>query len=171
MRTTRRALIGSALLVLAVTGVPAGQTAATGHSTNDRRAAPCKINDGIATTGASVGDNPVRYEYGNSPYLGARYNSCLDVIKVYYGGYDPGVPRGVTHYNVIRHAQVGSYPPIRFGQGELRATTTRMVWTVTPRPNANHVASFTVQACRKGPVDVSSTCTRWSPTVRVAVTH
>ncbi len=154
MRTTLRALAGMALLGLVATAAPVGPAAASGQSTRTSYAAACKINDGVATTGSQVGANPVRYEYGNSPYVGARYNSCTDVIKVYFGGYT-----NLTHYNVIYGSR----------QYELAAGPAK-VWTVTP-PSYDTWVTFSVQGCIRGSWPQPSRCTRWSPTLYVQVTH
>ena len=117
--------------------------------------AACTINDGVASTGSQVGANPIRYEYGNSPYVGARYNSCADVVKVYYGGYT-----NLTHYNLAS----------LFSQREVAAGP-RMVVTVTPDFVGSHLATYSVQGCIRGSWPRPSRCTRWSPTVQVLVTR
>jgi hypothetical protein len=107
------------------------------------------------------GADPKRYEFGNSPYVGARYDSCADVIKVYYGGYVAG---SFTHYNVRRAL---ASIPFRGGQSELQEGPAR-VWTIAPLDP--YFEEFTVQGCVRGKFPRPSSCTRWSPTVRVS-TH
>jgi hypothetical protein len=164
MRTTMRAFIGSALITFSLAVVSAGQTVAAEEQSATTRSAPCNINDGRAVSGSPVGSNPTRYEFGNSPYVGARYNSCTDVIQVYFGGGIGLVNPWPTHYNVIYGWQSGRR------HYEFRASSDRMVWTVTPL-SYNYVASFHVQACYRATVSSRSTCTRWSPNIDVAVTH
>ena len=155
MRITLLGIAGSALLGVVATAAPAGlPAAAVEPSTRTSHASTCKINDGVATTGSPVGANPVRYEYGNSPYVGARYNSCTDVIKVYFGGYT-----NLTHYNVIHGSR----------QYELAPGPAR-VWTITPA-SWDYVVTFRAQGCVRGDWPQPSRCTRWSPTVFVNVTH
>ena len=155
MRTTLRGLAGCVLLGGVATAASIGQSAvAVEPSTRTAHTSTCKINDGVATTGSPVGANPVRYEYGNSPYVGARYNSCTDVIKVYFGGYT-----NLTHYNVIRGAR----------QYELAPGPAR-VWMITPA-SWDYVATFSAQGCVRGDWPQPSRCTRWSPTVSVNVIH
>ena len=134
-----------------VPGAPAPQTARRAATTQ-----ACTIYDGYATTGEKWGANPPKYEYGNSPYVGARYNSCSDVIRVYYGGYT-----NLTHYNVLDRVR---------GQRELKAGA-NMVWTVTPYASTDYWESFSVQGCVRGKWPNPSKCTRWSPTVWVHVTR
>jgi hypothetical protein len=116
-----------------------------------RPAGPCIVRDGTATSGVKVGSNPPRYEYGNSPYLGVRYDSCADVFKIHYGGYT-----GITHYNLR----------INLGQRELRPREAGVL-TMTPIfvPSSS---TFAVQACKRGGLFERSSCTRWSPTVTIS---
>lgn len=124
----------------------------------------CTIRDGTASTGARVGRAPIRYEYGNSPYVGVRYDSCADVVKVYFGGYT-----GITHYN-LRYTE-SDRVPLRGGtwfQMELGPGTAR-VFTMTARSSEPHWNTYSVQACRRGGLFERSSCTRWSPTVAVRI--
>jgi hypothetical protein len=159
MRTLLRTrAVGSVLLGLATAAAPAGHATASGSARGPRPAA-CTITDGTSTNGgATRGANPVKYEFGNSPYVGARFDSCADVIKVYYGGY---TAESLTHYNVTRG--FGSYSAAHT-QSELKAGPA-MVWTVTPRDH--FYETFTVQGCRRGSFLRPSSCTRWSPTITV----
>jgi hypothetical protein len=155
MRTTLSGLAGCALLALVASTPTVGQPATAAEPnppTPD--AAACRINDGTSSTGSPRGANPVRYEYGNSPYVGARYNSCLDVIKVYFGGYT-----NLTHYNLKSF----------FSQREMAPGPYRVA-TWTPEFPGNYVDTFTVQGCVRGGFPPHSHCTRWSPTVHVRVT-
>jgi hypothetical protein len=122
-------------------------------------AAACAVYDASSKTGVRVGSNPFRWEYANSPYIGARFDQCADVIYIYYGGYT-----GITHYNIrladqgfnrvylIRQFEVGSGSARRY---TLSANTVSAAWLL-----------ITVQACRRGTGPFSSSdCTRWSPTI------
>jgi hypothetical protein len=116
-------------------------------------AAACAVRDGTAAAGQHVGGNPVRFEYGDSPYVGARYNSCEGTVKIYYGGYT-----NITHYNVTVNGR----------QRETRAGE-RLVLTVPVNPGSP--VSVQVQACQLGEWVVvarkPSSCTRFSPPVTV----
>ncbi|MEU0368960.1 hypothetical protein ABZ070_01630 [Streptomyces sp. NPDC006283] len=58
------------------------------HPVPSAPTAPC-FTDGFPPRGGGTptGRSPVRFKWGNSPYLGARYNRCAGTVKVYYGGY------------------------------------------------------------------------------------
>lgn len=124
--------------------------------------AVCSFEDGNSSTGGTrEGSNPVRYAYANSPYLGVRFDSCGDVVRIYYGGYT-----GNTHYNIRwTNADPRLGPKqIEVGPGAAR------VYTLTASPYHGLRVSFNVQACKRSTsLFTSSTCTRWSPTVGVPV--
>lgn len=97
----------------------------------------CFFRDGTAPDGGmNTGGTPPRFAYGNSPYLGARFDSCGDVVRVYFGGYNG------THYN-IRYVSPTS---ARWVQQEL-AGGPRKVWTITAEAGDYN---FVVQACNRG---------------------
>jgi hypothetical protein len=121
-------------------------------------AAPCapggvpQLLDATATAGQAIAGTPPRYQFGDSPYVGARYDHCLHTITVYFGGYT-----GITHYNLRP-----SWGP----QVEL-APRAKGVWTA-PRSLVDHRLNdirFAVQACKRGGFLESSSCTPWSPEV------
>ncbi|MBP2366479.1 hypothetical protein [Pseudonocardia parietis] len=121
-------------------------------------AAGCVKKDGTARSGRRVGSNPVRFDYPDAPYVGARYDSCRGEITVYYGGYT-----GNTHYNVMVNGRQSEVGP-----GEAKKRTI----PVTP----GSFVSAQVQSCERGrvvtrwplpPIRERSTCTRFSPTVTV----
>jgi hypothetical protein len=150
-RILRTATVVSAVLAAGALTAASGDAAPAAHHTLKA----CIINDGDAETGEKFGSDPPKYEYGNSPYLGVRYNSCSDVIKVYYGGYTD-----LTHYNVMSNLR---------RQQELKAGP-KMVWTVTPYfATGDHWERFAVQGCIRGNWPNPSKCTRWSPTVWIHI--
>lgn len=125
------------------------------------RAAACLIRDGDSRSGRRVGSNPVRYEYANSPYVGVRYDSCGDVLKIYHGGF-----RGITHYNIRYYtAAPNSTKQVESGPGTAR------VYTLSASPFNGYRFSVAVQGCKRGGTFESSSCTRFSPTVGVPVTR
>ena len=151
-RILRTATVTSAVLAAAALTAPSGEAAPATHAGPQA----CIINDGYATTGVKWGSNPPKYEYGNSPYLGAQYNSCSDVIKVYYGGYT-----NLTHYNAIYGYGSGHQAELKPGAA--------MVWTRTPYSSGDYWERFAVQGCIRGTWPNPSKCTRWSPEVWVHV--
>jgi len=123
-------------------------------------AAPCAAGaaaqyiDGVATAGQEIAGSPKRYEFGDSPYVGARYDQCLQTIKVYFGGYT-----GITHYNI----RPGWGPQVEV------APHRKGVWTA-PKAARNwprNEVYFSVQACRRGGVLQKSSCSAWSPVVKI----
>jgi hypothetical protein len=108
-----------------------------------------EITDGVADSGRAVPGTPLRYEYEDSPYIGVRRDDCAGTFKIYYGGYT-----GITHYNV----RIGAV------QRELAPRARGVV--VEPVGRGDH-PSVTVQACKRGGLFESSSCTRWSPTITV----
>jgi len=137
-----RILLGLSAIMVAgsVAMAPAASAEACGVGGAD-------ITDGVADSGRAVPGTPLRYEYENSPYVGVRRDDCAGTIKIYYGGYS-----GITHYNV----RIGA------AQREL-APRARGVVTESIRPGDH--PSITVQACKRGGLFESSSCTRWSPTI------
>lgn len=169
------AAVALATAAQAVGGAPAvggpwaansADTAVAAQQASPTAQAACTIRDGTASTGVRVGRAPIRYEYGNSPYLGVRYDSCADVVKVYFGGYT-----GITHYN-LRYKESDRHPfncgGCRFSQMEFGPGTAR-VWTMTARSPEPHLNTYSVQACKRGGLFESSSCTRWSPTVTIRI--
>ncbi|KPI20620.1 hypothetical protein OV450_0086 [Actinobacteria bacterium OV450] len=112
----------------------------------------CFFRDGTTTGGGmNTGGTPPRFAYGNSPYLGAQFDSCGDVVRIYYGGYN------ATHYN-IRYVSPTSG---RWVQQELGGGS-RQVWTITAQAGDYN---FVIQACNRGGALSRSSCTRWSPQI------
>jgi len=115
--------------------------------------AACVVRDGVGTTGREIEGNPRRYKYDDSPYLGARFDSCGDSIKIYFGG-----STGMTHYN------------LRHGTGHQQELSPRKAGVLTiasPSGYQGRNYSFAVQACNRGGTFQPSSCTRWSPSVVV----
>ncbi|GAA3058399.1 hypothetical protein GCM10010464_23710 [Pseudonocardia yunnanensis] len=149
LKIRTRVLLGLASL-MTVGGVIAAPSAS---------AAPCAAGtpgqyvDGFATEGQEIPGSPKRYEFGDSPYVGVRYDRCLQTIKVYFGGYT-----GITHYNI----SPGWGPQLELAPLE------RGVWTAgrnfRPLPPRDTL-HFSVQACKRGGFLGRSTCTAWSPVV------
>ena len=156
MRTPHRSALVCALVGFTTVLAPAA-TAHADEGAPAAHAAACTHVDGTATSGATLGSNPVKYEYGNSPYAGARYKSCLDVVSIYYGGYTSGV----DYYN-IRYDNGD--------QGQFSAATPNMVFSFEPNGGVNRYV-FAIEACKKGGVFQKSACTRWSPTVSLTFTR
>ena len=129
--------------------------------------AVCRLVDGTSPTGTRFGSSPVKYEYGNSPYMGVRFDSCGDVLRLYYGGYT-----GNTHYN-LRFTN----PDPRLGDADRKqievSSGAARVYTLTAAPYHTETGGgrrffVAVQACSRGTgLFSTSTCTRWSPTVNV----
>jgi hypothetical protein len=115
----------------------------------------CTIRDGRSPTGTPWGKNPTKYEYPDSPYIGARYNSCTGKVVIYYGGY-LDEPPGLNFY----HLRLTNGEQTRVPPGEAR------IWTINA-PGWPSMGIFT-QACKQQ-FGRPSVCTRWSPTVTVAL--
>lgn len=128
--------------------------------------AGCIVRDGTATAGVNIGGKPTRWEYGNSPSIGVRFDSCADVFKVYVGGYS-----GITHHN-IRYSY---FAPLKHeGQVEVGPKPGGYYISASPHllpPGHKQAITFSVQACKRGGFLQSSSCTRWSPPVTVNVTR
>jgi hypothetical protein len=107
------------------------------------------ITDGVADSGRALPAKPLRYEYENSPYLGVRRDDCAGTIKIYYGGYT-----GITHYNLRVGAVQREIAPLARG-------------VVVESIRRGDHPSITVQACKRGGIFESSSCTRWSPTITI----
>jgi hypothetical protein len=143
---------------LAATGAPVS-TAAGSKSTPVAKAAACyTATDGYSNSGTRVAGVPARWEYGTSPYIGARYNQCSDTLSVYYGGYT-----GIDYYN-LRWNQDGAVGTPRNNQAELGPGLRRVARFGSDRVGGRLLLN--VQACNRGGFLQSSSCTRWSPTLR-----
>ena len=136
------------------TAAPAQPVTASVQQADLLHGVTCTVNNGRAYSGRAIGGSPPRFEYDNSPYLGARYDSCGDSVKLYYGGYT-----GITHYN-IRWGNTQR----EVGPGQAR------VLTLNASQFGEGDVDFVVQACKRGSGPFStSSCTRWSPPVRLSV--
>jgi hypothetical protein len=112
---------------------------------------PAQYVDARATEGQEIAGSPKKYEFGDSPYIGARYDKCARLLKIYFGGYN-----GITHYN-IRYDSGNQY--------EL-APHERGVWSPKHGDSLYEIGrKFSVQACKRGSGLSSSSCTRWSPVI------
>ena len=158
----RRVLvIAATVLTAGVVLAPAAQAGALPQVTTVRVSAPpatakasaCITLDGTARNALTYGINPTRYKYSGSPYLGLRYNSCAGTMRVYFGGFN------ATHYNIKP-----VYPNTTQFEvlGGLRRSITR-------NETDWGLKGFTVQACNRGGLFSSSSCTRWSPTVTILI--
>lgn len=159
MAATSAVVAAAGMMLLPSTAAVAGPVRSTDVAISAQQTAltarvACRVRDGVGTTGKEIGKNPYRYEYDNSPYLGVRFDECGDSVKIYFGGYTSGI----THYNLR---------DMRGNQQEL-APKAKGVLTVTP-PRGVRTYSWVVQACTRGGTFQKSSCTRWSPTVKVAL--
>jgi hypothetical protein len=156
------ALAGTTGIALADTPLPAQQqnAAVSAQQPGAVPAAACFTRDGSARDGRRVGANPIRFDYPDSPYVGARYDSCQGVVRIHFGGY----VSGVTHYNVR----------VNGGQVETRAGEALLI---TRQVGPGGPVSIDAQACTRGriitpvpgfpPIRERSSCTRFSPLVTV----
>ena len=138
----------------AVTAVSAAVLLATGAlvaPATGAQAAPaagCYTRDGFPPKGGTnTGGTPPRYKFSDSPYVGATYESCENVIKLYFGGYS-----SAEHYRITWQADTGDWQVTRGNPGA------RKVWTLQA-PGYDY--NFRVQACN------GSACTRSSPLLYV----
>jgi hypothetical protein len=167
-RLVAGSLLAGSLTIAGATGIALADTpspaqsnvAASAQQPGAMPAAGCFTRDGTAPDGRRVGANPIRFDYPDSPYAGARYDSCKGVVRIHFGGY----VSGVTHYNMRVNGQ----------QRETRAGESLLI---DQRVNPGAPVSVNVQACTRGSVvdmpwplpDVTrpSSCTRFSPLVTV----
>jgi len=146
------------LLAAGVAVAPAaGATQRSGAPTAAKApAAACTYVDGLAYDGIRLRGVPPRWKYGNSPYGGARFDRCGDVVRFYYGGY--GGTKKLDYYE-LRYG-ISPNQILRtyrdYTQGSNR------IATVTARHNEGYYTSYTLQvrAC-----NLPAACTRWSPLV------
>lgn len=141
-------------------------TAQAAGDPSARAAENCIATDGKVRQGVlrEGGFNPPMYGFPRiTPSIGAHFDSCDAEVRVSYG--EPTIPRS-THWNLaygqrpgVDAAPVFSHQTERPKRGEL------MMFTTRPR-ELPVTAFFRVQACRK-PLIGSSTCTPWSPILRV----
>ncbi|WP_143204023.1 hypothetical protein [Streptomyces kebangsaanensis] len=121
-----------------------------------RRASACIFNDGVTYDKkyVAVGSNPTRYRYFRSPYLGARWDECAHTVTLYIGG-----DATATHYNLRVDKR----------QRELTGTDGPRRYTMKDSEFTGGTHDLVIQSCKRGGLFQSSTCTNWSPTVRLAV--
>lgn len=149
----------SMLLANAMAADPAQSKALTGRSVSAPQAhSSCVIREGTARTGVPTGSNPTRYRYSDSPYVGARYNSCTNKIVVYYGGYAPYPSSPTSHH--FYHLRLTNGDQAEVPQGLART------WTfIAP---AGPSTGISAQQCVKVTL-IPAGCTRWSPVVQLAL--
>ncbi|MET9887756.1 hypothetical protein ABZZ20_32395 [Streptomyces sp. NPDC006430] len=167
----RRPLATTCTVVLIGAGLlwaPAARAAVPSDLATQPEATPASLcvsrppRDGFPPGGGNnTGGIPPRYQWGNSPYLGARYDSCPSKVRVFYGGYSGTGFLHYTHY-VMKYTT----------PGELGWKTTQLtigqhrVWTFT---NASHGDwNFKVKACFNAPREGGgerSVCSDWSPQI------
>ncbi|MGW7263407.1 hypothetical protein [Streptomyces sp. NPDC054842] len=121
-----------------------GMMAPTG--VGDAAARGCYVDAYPPGGGTNIGGSPNRYQWSNSPYIGARYNRCNGYVYVIYGGYR------ATHYNVRWAAPGGPWE-----QSELSASKGLWKW-----PARHGDYNLMIQACNRGTFS-GSKCTAWSP--------
>lgn len=145
----RRAAVALSSGVVLASGLLVAPVAAAAPDTVPA-AKGCYTRDGEPPqkSGTDIGGTPPRYEYSNSPYIGGRYDSCNNQIKLYYGGYTTNL----THYNVRWQHDNTDWRISKQSPGE------RRVWTLDAPGNDYN---FMVQACN------GNSCTRWSPQLYV----
>jgi hypothetical protein len=113
----------------------------------------------VSYDGSRIQGNPPRYRYSNSPYLGAVSDQCSKTVTLYYGNYTSNV------YNIRWSDSSGNAKQIEVpNRGGPRQKT--MSWS---RFSEESKYYFTVQACNKGGLFTSSSCTAWSPTLGVPI--
>ncbi|MFI1972196.1 hypothetical protein [Streptomyces cinnamoneus] len=111
--------------------------------------------------GTNTGGVPPRYQWGKSPYLGARFDSCPNRVRVYYGGYSG---TGFLHYTyyVMRYTT-----PDELGWKTANLTIgEHRVWTFNSASSGDW--NFKVKACFNAPVQGGgerAICTDWSPQI------
>ncbi|GGU79980.1 hypothetical protein GCM10010260_10170 [Streptomyces filipinensis] len=148
LRRTVPVVFSCAVAIGMTTAPNAGAASATAVDVTKQA---CYETDGYPPDGGrSTGEDPVRYKWDNTPYIGARYSSCGRVARIYYGGYTTNT----THYNVRWAPPGGSWRQTELGPGA------RQVWTISA---AWGDYNFMVQACNRGGIFQQSRCTNWSP--------
>lgn len=116
----------------------------------------CWSREGNATSHADLGrtSNPSSWQTGNSPWLGAIFFACQDVISLDYQ------PSSGSRYDFY---QVRWSRP---GLSEQQFSTTNQDSVDFTNARFRTTYSFKVQGCNNG--FWGSDCTGWSPTVAVA---
>jgi len=113
---------------------------------------PCYHNDGVGTGNVLKG-SPLRYGKGDSPYLGARWDSCAHTVTLVFDGF---IHHEEFHVlvNGKQHDYKGAagdrqvvFPDSDFGAGD---------------------AIFAVQSCDKSTFG-SDDCTAYSPNVKLPI--
>jgi hypothetical protein len=156
-------LIAALALILCGVAALALARPGEGRSAIATQSAQECVYDGTSSRGVRTGSNPVRYEFGNSPYLGIRYDRCRETIKFFVGGYER-----ITHYNL----RVSFYDA-RTGRGQYTvqrelSAGLRKTLTWSSDGNAGQMIIASAQACNRGGLFQRSSCTRLSPPVRIA---
>jgi hypothetical protein len=121
---------------------------------------PCPTYDGTAASGNTVGNvSPNRYFTGGSPELGAQWNKCAATVTITFRG---GLLNEITHYNLRIN---GAQSEVTTTAGATHAATVTMKDSQF-KEGSNGIV---IQACHRGGVFSSSTCTAWSPQVNLLV--
>ncbi|MGW0393133.1 hypothetical protein ACWDYJ_19995 [Streptomyces sp. NPDC003042] len=128
------------------------------------KAVPCEYVNGEGVAGTRLNATPPRWKYGNSPYLGTRFDRCGDVVTIHYGGY----PKA-SYYKVAWsiNCPKGSFEK-KYGPGK----AFKLVLTAAHcRTTQDSYTTYEVQvaACTRHTPPAKDTCTRWSP--RVLLTY
>ncbi|UUU26512.1 hypothetical protein [Streptomyces sp. DSM 40750] len=156
VRNRRRSLatLGTAILLGSCLALAPGVAQAQSPA-----AAPqglCTHRDGYPPDGGTnMGGTPSRYQWRNTPYVGARFDGCTDTLKLYYGGYSrPGYSYYEVRYtNEARHG----WRTWQLPMGERRVSTIE--------GPAHGSWNFKVRACASSIDDAQGArpCTGWSP--------
>lgn len=118
--------------------------------------APCTVRDGYppGARNTGIGGSPMKYRFANSPYVGARYESCAGTLKLYYGGHTS--PRWAYYEVQYTHPTGRDWKTWQVRIGERRVAT----WDDPERGSWN----FKVRACAQSIDDAQGrNCTPWSP--------
>ncbi|HTK63632.1 MAG TPA: hypothetical protein VL595_14700 [Pseudonocardia sp.] len=148
-RRTQAKFDNSQALARVASGIPYGPSPKPKPKT-------CVGDDGIALSGTKMGGSPARFKFANSPYLGARWDTCQHAVVLHFGGM-----KSADAYNIRIN---GKQREVGGGGGD-------RVFSISDsdKDMPEGIAGITVQACNKGGFLSSSSCTAWSPEVRVAV--
>lgn len=113
----------------------------------------CFYRDGELASHADLGQtyDPPRWQVGNSPFFGAKFDSCRDVIHLSWSG------SGFDFYQVRWS---------RPGLSEQQFSTSNQNGIDFTNAHFNTIYTFYAQGCVSH--WYGSSCSDWSPTIRVA---
>ncbi|GHF71156.1 hypothetical protein GCM10010218_60620 [Streptomyces mashuensis] len=150
------ALLGAGLIC-----APGAAAAAVGHTPASLCVTRPPHTGFPPAGGTDIGGSPPRYQSGNSPYLGARFDSCPSTVRAYYGGY---AGTGLFHYTyyVMQYTKPGElgWKTINLTIGEHRLLTFHEA--------SNGDWNFKVKACFDATVQGGGQrafCSPWSPQI------